>query len=48
MANFLKRYRWLLVGAGVAVVVLAFLAFRPDKLFVDDAVDESLSDALTT
>ena len=48
MANFLKRYRWLLVGAGVAVVVLAFLAFRPDKLFVDDAVDESLSDAFTT
>lgn len=48
MANFLKRYRWLLIGAGVAVVVLAFLAFRPDKLFVDDAVDESLSDAFTT
>jgi hypothetical protein len=28
--------------------VLAFLAFRPDKLFVDDAVDESLSDAFVT
>ena len=48
MANFLKRYRWLLAGVGIAVVVLAFLAFRPDKLFVDDAVDESLADAFTT
>lgn len=48
MAGFLKRYRWLLAGAGVAVVVVAFLAFRPDKLFVDDTVDESLADAFTT
>ena len=48
MADFLKRYRWLLAGVGVAVVILAFLAFRPDKLFVDDTVDESLADAFTT
>ncbi|MCL1587348.1 MAG: DM13 domain-containing protein [Actinomycetia bacterium] len=46
--KFLKRYRWIIIGAGVAIVVVAFLAFRPDKLFVDDAVDESLSDAFVT
>ena len=48
MAELLKRYWWLLAGIGVVVAVLAFLAFRPDKLFVDDAVDESLADAFTT
>ncbi len=48
MTDLLKRFRWPIVGAGIAVVVVAFLAFRPDKLFVDDAVDESLSDAFTT
>lgn len=43
--DFARRYRWplLLILAGVAVV--GFLLFRPDKLFVDDRVDESLSDA---
>ena len=46
--DFFRRYRWILLGVGVAAVVLAFLAFRPDKLFVDDAVDESLSDAFVT
>ncbi len=46
--EFLKRYRWPIIGVGLAVVVIAFLAFRPDKLFVDDAVDESLSDAFTS
>ena len=44
----LKRFRWPIIGVAVAVAVLAFLAFRPDKLFVDDAVDESLADAFTT
>jgi hypothetical protein len=44
----LKRFRWPIIGVGIAVVVVAFLAFRPDKLFVDDAVDESLADAFTT
>jgi len=43
--EFLRRYRWLIIGLGLAIVVIAFLAFRPDKLFVDDAVDESLDDA---
>ena len=46
--EFLKRYRWIIIGAGAVIVVVAFLAFRPDKLFVDDAVDESLSDAFVT
>lgn len=44
----LKRFRWPIIGVGIALAVLAFLAFRPDKLFVDDAVDESLADAFTT
>ena len=46
--ELLKRYRWPIIGVGLIVVVVAFLAFRPDKLFVDDAVDESLSDAFTS
>jgi Electron transfer DM13 len=41
----LKRYRWPIIGMAMAALVLAFLAFRPDKLFVDDRVDESLDDA---
>ena len=43
--GFLMRYRWPLVGVALAVTVLAFLAFRPDKLFVDDVVDEGLAEA---
>ena len=46
--KFLKRWRWPIVGVGAIVVIVGFLAFRPDKLFVDDVVDESLSDAFTT
>jgi hypothetical protein len=41
----LKRYRWPIIGVVLAVAVVGFLAFRPDKLFVDDTVDEALSDA---
>ncbi|MCL1594730.1 MAG: DM13 domain-containing protein [Actinomycetia bacterium] len=46
--QFIRRYRWLLVGFAATLVVVGFLAFRPDKLFVDDAVDESLDDAFPT
>jgi hypothetical protein len=46
--EFLRRYRWPLVGAGFAILVVAFLAFRPDKLFVDDVVDEDLASAFAT
>jgi hypothetical protein len=46
--EFIKRYRWVIGGVVAVGVVVAFLAFRPDKLFVDDTVDESLSDAFTT
>ncbi len=46
--QFLRRFRWPIIGVGVAVLVVAFLAFRPDKLFVDDVADESLADAFTT
>ena len=43
--GLLRRYRWVIIAGGVAALVVAFLAFRPDKLFVDDVVDESLEDA---
>ncbi len=43
--EFLRRFRWPIIGLGLMVVVVGFLAFRPDKLFVDDAVDESLDEA---
>ncbi len=46
--EFLRRYKWLIGGVGFAALLLAFLAFRPDKLFVDDVVDESLDQAFTT
>jgi hypothetical protein len=36
--------KWL-VGLGLMVAVVGFLAFRPDKLFLDDPVEESLSEA---
>ena len=39
---------WPIVIVGAIVVIVGFLAFRPDKLFVDDRVDESLSDAFVT
>jgi len=43
--EIIKRYRWPIVGVGLVVAVVGFLLFRPDKLFVDDVVDESLADA---
>jgi hypothetical protein len=43
--KYLERYRWPIAGLVIAVLVVGFLAFRPDKLFVDDVVDESLDDA---
>lgn len=43
--NFLKRYKLPIAGAGLVVLIVGFLAFRPDKLFIDDSVDESLADA---
>jgi len=46
--NFFRRYRWIIIAVGVTAVIVAFLAIRPDKLFIDDSVDESLSDAFTT
>ncbi|MEN8238556.1 MAG: DM13 domain-containing protein [Actinomycetota bacterium] len=46
--EFLRRSKWLILGVGVIVVIIGFLAFRPDKLFVDDVVDESLSDAFAS
>jgi hypothetical protein len=39
----MNRNRWIVLGGGVVVVLLvAFAVFRPDKLFVDQEVDEQL------
>lgn len=46
--EFLKRSKWLILGVGAIAVIVGFLAFRPDKLFVDDVVDESLNDAFAS
>jgi hypothetical protein len=35
-------------AVAAVVVVAAFLAFRPDKLFVDDVADEALTEAFQT
>ncbi len=43
--DLIKRYRWPIIGVGLAVAIVGFLLFRPDKLFVDDVVNESLADA---
>ena len=48
MVDMIKRYRWVIVGVGAVGLIVAFLLFRPDKLFVDDVVDESLADAFPT
>lgn len=45
VVGFIRRYRVPVVGGVVVVAVVGFLLFRPDKLFVDDAVDESLEQA---
>jgi len=40
-----RRSWWYALGAvAVVVMVVAFALFRPDKLFVDDTVDEELAD----
>jgi hypothetical protein len=43
--RFLARHRTPIIAVGLVVLVAGFLAFRPDKLFVDDRVDESLAEA---
>jgi len=43
--DFLARHRIGVIAAAAAVLIVGFLLFRPDKLFVDDRVDESLAQA---
>lgn len=43
--NLIRRFKWPILGAGAVALLVGFLLFRPDKLFVDDKADESLADA---
>ena len=45
MRQFVKRFKVPIIIGVAGVAVIGFLLFRPDKLFVDDRVDESLADA---
>jgi hypothetical protein len=41
----MNRTRWVVgAAASVAVLLVAFAVFRPDKLFIDQQVDEQLDD----
>jgi hypothetical protein len=43
MMKGMNRTRWIALGvAGLVIAVAAFAVFRPDKLFVDQRVDERL------
>lgn len=43
--DLLRRYKWIIGGSAALALLVGFLLFRPDKLFVDDRVDESLAAA---
>ena len=43
--DLIRRFKWPIIGVGLVVAIVGFLLFRPDKLFIDDRVDESLADA---
>ena len=43
--DLMRRFKWPIISGVSVLLVVAFLLFRPDKLFVDDVVDESLADA---
>jgi hypothetical protein len=43
--NLSRNKKWAIGGTAAVLLLVAFLLFRPDKLFVDDRVDEALADA---
>ena len=43
--ELIRRFKWPIISLGTVALLIAFLLFRPDKLFVDDRVDESLAEA---
>ena len=46
--GFIKKHLGASIGIGAALAVIGFLAFRPDKLVVDDTVSETLEEAFVT
>ncbi len=46
--GFMKRHMRLVIAVTLALAAVGFLAFRPDKLIVDDAVSETLEEAFVT
>lgn len=44
----MSKKMYIVIAGGLTAAIVAFLLFRPDKLFVDDVVDESLADAFAT
>jgi hypothetical protein len=42
--GFINRFKLPIASIGIVLLIGTFLAFRPDKLFVNDEVDESLAD----
>jgi hypothetical protein len=48
MTSFLRRHRLPIIGGTVVVLLVGFLLYRPDKLFVDDVADESLDQAFAS
>ena len=40
ISSGLRRRKWILIGVGVPILVAAWWAFRPDKLWINQRVDE--------
>lgn len=44
----MTKTRWIVLGAAAGMAVVGFLLFRPDTLFTDVEVDETLEEAFAT
>lgn len=46
--SWISRRKWILVAIGIPVLVVAWWAFRPEKLFINQKVNEAAPAALIT